>query len=212
LSGVRENIHTTTITEVENNPRARIDLLEKLGYDFHDFDLFEAYIILEESSAETVIRDFLIPNLVPSLYNKIKTIAAKGVDDLKPRVIDFHRLFVYLHTNPIYKNKAWVMADGDDVGQKVITDLKATFKSWPDEHFINFSEQNFERYYPHRFSKKARTIEKLNHNQKSSAKKELLDEVMNWSLTNREQAVQEFGVSAKEVVELLRKIARKLKG
>jgi hypothetical protein len=207
----RENIHTTQITEVENNPQARIELLEKLGYDFHDFDLYEAYLILEESSAETVIRDFLIPNIVPSLYNKVKTIGAKGVDDLKPRVIDFHRLFVYLHTNPIYKNKAWVVADGDDRGLKVIDDLKTTFKGWSNEYFVNFSERDFEKYYPVRFSKKIQAIDKLKHNQKPLAKKELLNEVMTWSLTNREQAIQEFGVSAKEVVELLKKIARKLK-
>jgi hypothetical protein len=209
-NGQIENVHTTTIREIENSPEARINLLEKLGYDFYDFELYQAYLILEESSAERVIRDFLIPNFVPFLYNRLKTIASKGVDDLKPRVIDFQRLFVFLHTNPIYKDKVWVVADGDKKGEEVIVDLLNIFQSWGKDHFINFSKANFEEYYPEKFKKKIDGLSGLSHDNKRIFKRELLEEVMDWSLNNRNEAIKAFEKSADEVIKLLRKIEKRL--
>ncbi len=206
----RQNIPTSFISEVKNNPEERINILEKLGYDFHDFELHESYLILEESSAEKIIRDFLIPNIIPKLYNKIKTIAAKGVNDLEARVIDFNRLFVFIHTSPMYSKKAWVIADGDDVGQNCITKLKDEFKTWPKEHFINFKKNDFEEYYPERFKKKVEAVLKLKDQKRRDAKKQLIIEVMDWALNNRETAIKEFKSSAKEVITILNTISDKL--
>ncbi|MGB3946748.1 MAG: AAA family ATPase [Bacteroidia bacterium] len=207
---LKESIPTSVINEVENSPEKRIEILEKLGYEFHDFELFGAYLILEESSAERIIRDFLIPNIVPELYNKIKTIAAQGVDDLEVRVIDFNRLFVFLHTSPVYLGKAWVIADGDKVGTDCIKKLKENFKSWPQEHFINFTKGNFEEYYPIRFKNKIDAILILKDNKKREAKKQLLNEVMQWALTNRDEAIEEFQSSAQEVIMVLKDISSKV--
>jgi predicted ATP-dependent endonuclease of OLD family len=44
------NVPTSQLSEVENIPEMRIEILEKLGYDFFDFDLYKGYLILEESS------------------------------------------------------------------------------------------------------------------------------------------------------------------
>ncbi len=68
----RKEIPTSTVTEIENKPELRLELLEKLGYEFQDFELHQAYLLLEESSAESIIRDFLIPNMVPGLLAKLK--------------------------------------------------------------------------------------------------------------------------------------------
>ncbi|MES2592712.1 MAG: AAA family ATPase [Bacteroidota bacterium] len=210
-SDSRESIPTSFVTEIENKPQAKIDILEKLGYELHDFELYESYLILEESSAERIIRDFLIPNIIPELYNKIKTIAAKGVGDLKPRVNDFNRLFVFIHTNPMYLNKAWVIADGDESGRTSILELKAIHKSWPEKHFINFAKNNFEEYYPSRFQEDVQRILALKHKEKPAAKKELLNNVMEWALANRELAIEEFSKSANEVINLLNGILLELK-
>ncbi|GHN02564.1 hypothetical protein WSM22_40530 [Cytophagales bacterium WSM2-2] len=204
-------VPTSTVKEIDKSPEARMEILSLLGYEFHDFDLYESYLLLEESSAETVIAQFIIPNIVPELINKIKTIAARGVDDLKVRAVDFGRLFVFVHTNPIYKKRAWIVADGDDAGKATIDSLRKAFSSWPSEHFVNFSKGNFEYYYPDRFQEKVNAVLKLKGSKRAEGKRKLLLDVMEWSLKNREVAINEFNVSATEVISILRKISRTLK-
>jgi len=48
---------------------------------------------------------------------------------MEPRFYDFLRLFVFIHTSNAYKNRAWVYADGDKAGRKVIEDLREKFKT-----------------------------------------------------------------------------------
>ncbi|PQJ09588.1 hypothetical protein CJD36_016750 [Flavipsychrobacter stenotrophus] len=211
IDGINENVPTTTVKEVDNKPETRLDILSKLGYDFFDFELHQSYLILEESSAEYVIRDFLIPNFVPELYGKIKTIAAKGVQDLEVRVHDFNRLFVFIHTSPMYYKKAWVIADGDSAGKECISKLQSAFKTWPTEHFSTFVKDNFEEYYPERFQEKVQAVLKMPHGlKKQDAKGVLVKEVMLWALSNREDALAEFKQSAAEVIKVLKSINTKL--
>lgn len=206
-----KKVPTANVTEVENKPEKRIEILEKLGYDFFDFELNDSYLILEESTAEKVIRDFLIPDFVPELYNKLKTIAAKGVEDMEIRVVDFNRLFVFIHTSPAYYKKAWVIADGDEAGRQVIDKLKTTFESWPKEHFLNWKEVAFEKYYPARFQNKTSSILSMDKGpKKREAKAKLLVEVMEWTFLNREEARIEFKKSAAEIITILKSINIKL--
>lgn len=58
--------------------KQRKDALEKLGYDLSDYYLWAGWLILEESSAEFFIREYLIPWFTPELKGKLKTVAAKG--------------------------------------------------------------------------------------------------------------------------------------
>lgn len=203
-----DSVPTSFVEEVNNTPEERIDILYKLGYEFYDFDLYDAYLLLEESSAERIIRDFLIPHFVPELYQKLKTIGAKGVDDLKARAIDFNRLFVFIHTNPVYFKKAWIIADGDDAGRKCIEKIKKDFSLWPEEHFINFSQKAFEYYYPNRFQDKVKDVLSIENTQlKIKNKKDLLLEVMDWASKNPEEAKNEFSTSAKEIITTLNSIS-----
>lgn len=206
----RNPVPTSKVELVDNDPKSRIHVLEKLGYEFNDFELFEAYLIFEESSAESLVRDFLIPNFVPSLYGRLRTIAARGVDDLDARVSDFNRLFVFIHTSPIYNQKAWVVADGDTAGLECIAKLKQKFESWPADHFLNFSTKNFEEFYPDRFKSDVKAALTLEGSKKQAAKKSLILKVMDWALNNHEEAVPAFKSSASEVIELLRSISKKL--
>jgi len=203
-------IPTSQVSEVENSPANRIGVLEKLGYEFFDFELHESYLILEESSAERIIRDFLIPHFTPGLYNRIKTIAAKGVSDLEPRVHDFNRLFVFIHTSPAYYKKAWVIADGDTPGKECIDKLKENFKDWTD-HLLNFSQGAFEYYFPKRFQEEVKEVLAIaDKKEKRQAKKELLDSVLMWVIENSEVAIAEFGTSAKEVIDILKEIEKEV--
>ncbi|HTF06460.1 MAG TPA: hypothetical protein VK826_20650 [Bacteroidia bacterium] len=202
-----KNIPTSHISEIQNTPESRMQILHKLGYEFQDFDLYHGYLLLEESSAEQIIRDFLIPSFAPELYGRIKTIAARGVDDLEVRVQDFNRLFVFIHTNPIYNKRAWVMADGDEAGQNCIAKLKEIYSQWPREHFGNFTAHRFEEYYPTRFQKDVQAVfAAADRKKRQQRKSELLQKVVQWAFNNREDAVTEFSESASEVIQFLKKL------
>ncbi len=203
----RTNLPKTTITEVENTSTERLKILEKLGYDLFDFDLYKSYVIFEESSAEELVRDFIIPQLVPELRNKIKTISAGGVSNISPRFDDFLRLFVFIHTAPIYNHKAWVIADGDPPGKEVIENLQKKFGSWPKEHFINLSKNNIEEYYPERFSNDVEEIKQTkDRNEKRALKAQLTKKVISWVKQNPNEAKQEIENSAKELVDICKNI------
>jgi len=52
----KEGIPTSTINEIGHSPVDRIAVLESLGYELYDFDLWQGWLFLEESSAERIIR------------------------------------------------------------------------------------------------------------------------------------------------------------
>ena len=185
-------------------------LLEELGYELSDLYLYEGYLILEESTAERMIRDFLIPFLVPKLQGKLRTIAAQGTSDVGARFIDLHRLFVFLHKEPQYKKKAWVAADGEPSGVNAIAQLKEKFKDWPENHFKIFSSRDFENYYPTQFQAKVSQVLAMPEAQKRKAKGELVGEVLTWALNKPEDAKKAFQESAAEVVGFLSEIAAKI--
>lgn len=200
-------IPSTTVKAIENTPQEKLKILEELGYEFIDYDLYKLFIIFEESSAEQLVKDFIIPYFVPELYGNVKTIAANGADDLAPKFNDLHRMFLYTHSNPVYYLKSWVLADGDLAGLKNIKDLKAKFRSWPPSHFINFSKPNIEDYYPKRFSKKVKSCFLIKDpKERFEAKSELTKYVMKWIFNNIEKAKIEFSSSSMEIINIIRNI------
>ena len=202
------NIPTSSIEEVENNSEERLKVLSRLGYDLFDYDIFKAYLILEESTAERIIRDFIIPVFTPEIKNKIRTIAAQGTSDVQPKFNDLLRLFMYVHRSQIYKDKAWVICDGDPTGVSTITELKKKFESWDETHFLNFKESDFEKYYPKRFNTDVDEIILMkNGKPKQEAKKNLLEKVLHFISEQQNEAIDEFSKSASEVIEKLKSIA-----
>ena len=93
------------IAELASDPTARHALLQSLGYDFGDFGLYDAWLIFEESSAERIVREFIIPWFAPGLAGRVRTLAAQGASDVEPRFLDLHRLFVFTHLEPAYFKK-----------------------------------------------------------------------------------------------------------
>lgn len=202
-----DNLPTTSIEELKNDPIEKIKLLEELGYDVFDFDLYKSYLIFEESSAEALVRDFLIPAFCPSLKDKIKTIAASGADDIEPRFHDFLRLFVFIHQNPVYASRAWVMADGDEAGKRNIEKLRAAFPTWAPEHFISFSKNNIEEFYPKQFQAEFETINSIaDKTKKRQQKIDFTKRVLDWIEINPEQAITDFSTGASEIIGHLKAI------
>jgi predicted ATPase len=208
----RPNLFISTLSEVSNDQEERRNVLQELGYDFFDFDLWSCWLFLEESSAEVLIKNYFIGWFVKSLSNKIRTFSAGGVSEIVPKFEDFDRLFIFLHLEPTYKNKVWVIIDKGEEEDKIIEKMKMKYSTtgWNSSNFTQFQEHDFEKYYPKRFQKRVSEILSLSKQEKRKAKKELLNEVLSWIKEHEEQAKEEFKISAKEVIEKLKIISKEV--
>ena len=202
------------ISEIANNPEERRKILEDLGYDFFDFDLWKGWLFLEESSAEFIIREYLVSWFAPSLKYKLRTYSAGGFTNVESRFKDFKNLFTFLHLEPAYKNRVWVKIDGGNDEANLISKMKNTFVkegSWNDSNFSQFEQDDFEKYYPFQFQDDVDKISKIEPKEnRRKEKKNLLDEVKKWVNQNEELARIEFELSAHEVIEFLKIIELEL--
>lgn len=207
-----DRLPISTIKEVED-PEERRKILEDLGYELTDLDLWNGWLILEESSAEKIIREFLIPWFTPKLRKTLRTFDTKGKDGLERKFNDFTNLFVFLHLQSSYKNKAWVVIDGGEEEQKIIDKLKRTYapSGWKEDQFLQFTEHDFEKYYPEQFQEQVEAVLSItDKKEKRNAKKSLLEEVEDWIKTNKMAAKKAFERSASEVIGILKSIEQSL--
>lgn len=195
----------------------RRNALEELGYDFFDYDLWKGWLILEESSAQTII-DFLIKWFCPGLLNKLKVVSAGGVDKVSSKFNAITDLFLFLHLEEMYKNRAWVIVDGGDKEKNLIDEFKRHFvkndgSGWDNETFSQFSEHDFESYYPDTFKAEREKIFQIaDKGKKKLEKSNLIKKVVAWISENEMAAKNEFERSAVEVIEKLKMIERNLNG
>lgn len=197
------------VTGVDPTPSARLSVLRELGYSFSDFDLWDGWLILEESSAERIIRDYLIPWFAPKL-TRVRTLATGGNANIEPTFDDFHRLVRFTHLEDAYRDSAWVLVDGDGTGQSIVERLRERYPSWTSDRFQCLGEEQFERYYPSVFDEKVNEALNLSGQEKRKAKKALLEEVRAWldEDINRSKAALEE--SAREVIDHLLRIEDQL--
>jgi len=196
---------------IANDPLERMEVLRELGYELYDFHLWDGWLILEEASAERLIRDYLIPWFAPRL-NRVRTVAVGGSSQIEPAFSDFHRLFRFTHLEPQYRNRAWVLIDGDDEGAAIVQRLRDAYgPAWEASRFRALGEAAFERYYPPQFADAAEaTLALTDKRARRTAKRELLDEVLAWVDDDPARAREAFAASAVEVVDLLREFEGEL--
>ena len=209
----RPNLFISNLTEVPNNVDDRRAVLENLGYEFNDFGLWSAWLFLEESSAEVLIREWFVKWYAPKLLSKLRTFSANSLSQIIPKFDDFNKLFVFLHLEPVYKNKVWVIIDGGIEESKIINSLKNSYSKngWNEDNFSQFSEHDFEKYYPKRFKMKVNSVlAETNKQKKREAKKVLLEEIKQWIFTNEKIAKEEFKISAEPVINKLKEIAKQI--
>jgi hypothetical protein len=200
----------SSVSLVDKTPSARLGVLQDLGYSFSDFELWDGWLILEESSAESLIVKFLIPWFVPGL-KRLRTLSASGADNVDFVFNDFKNLVLFTHLEAAYKNAAWVRVDGDEKGCGIVNKLKSKFSDWDENRFSKFEKDQFEYYYPEFFADQISSALSKNGNDKRAAKKELLCQVMTWLDENEERGKEALGKSAKEIIDDLRKIEGQLK-
>lgn len=200
-------IPTSKLRLITKDVIDRRQVLESLGYNLTDFDFAKYWIIFEESSAERIFNDYLIPWFVPKFRYGLKTISSNGAQQLINKTSSINDLFLFLHLESNYKDRVWVIADGDREGIKAIQNLKAKYNSWDENHFINLGEDAFELYYPSVFQDEVKKI--LNTKDKQSrrtAKRELLSKLIEWIDSDDEKAKIEFKKSASDIISILEKI------
>lgn len=203
----------SSLCEISNEPFERKKVLEDLGYEFFDFDLWKAWLFLEESSAEIIIREYLIKWFVPELKYQLRTFSAGSVSRIHPKFDDFNKLFVFLHLEPSYKNKVWIYIDSGLEESQIISNMQETYSKsgWDKDNFNQFSEHDFEKYYPYQYQKRVDKILEIKDKQlKRKEKNLLLAEIKSWIENNEDLAKIEFEKSASEIIEVLKVINGKI--
>lgn len=202
-----DRMPTATVEEVPATPEARKLVLEDLGYESTDFEHWDGWLILEESSAEKIIREYLIPWFTPQLKTKLRTVSSGGTSKISRRFDDLNRLFTFLHLGEIYKDKAWVIIDAGDKETGIVEKLKGTYPKWNGNQFQQFSEHDFERFYPSGFQEEVSEILAIDDKQqKRTRKKELLAKVEAWITEDAARAKEAFKASSSEVIGILKQI------
>jgi hypothetical protein len=201
----------SSVEEVPRTASAHAAVLRELGYEFTDFGLYDGWFFLEESSAETVINEILIPAFAPRLKGRLRSFSASGVTNMEPSIAEFQRLITFVHLEAAYQGRLWVRVDGDSSGREVAAALRTRFPYLNDETCASFSQPSFELYYPQVFSSRiGEALNNLSRRDRRSAKEQLLQEVLRWTKENSEAALKAWELSASEPINTLRLIERTL--
>lgn len=210
----RNKLPTSRVTEIPNTPEARRELIEDLGYEFADMDLWEGWLILEEASAEQVVREHLIRWFAPYLQGKLRTFSARTVNEIETKFERFSIDFCFINLQPAYKNRAWVVIDGGQKEKEIIDRLRKSYGSsgWVGDHFRQFTEHDFEKYYPSQFQSEVDEILSIVGRKERQQKKEALREkIESWIREDDKRAKEAFEKSAAEVIAILREIEQEMK-
>lgn len=206
-----DQLERTKFDLLGDDPSERMALLRDLGYELADFGLFDAWLILEESSMERLIHDHLVPWFAPNLNGRLRTVAADGVNDVKPRFSAYRRLFTYAHLEVAYRRRAWVLVDGDDAGKKVVDELRRSYEtSWEPSHFVHAEFEALETKYPTELAEEYARITVVGRD-RQDAKKKLLDKLLAWINNDEDRAREWAAESLPEVVRLLQSIDREVR-
>lgn len=203
-------IPTSEVRKVPDDPESRLAVLQDLGYSPSDYMMWDGWIFFEESSAERIVRQFIIPWFFPKLMN-VRIFSAAGVNQIAKKLSNFQDLITYAHLEPVYKNRAWVFVDGDKAGRDVVCELREKFKNWPEDRFTSFSNDNFEDYYPVEFSSQVNEIFSLvGKDSRREPKKKLLNNVVAWLIEDEERGRAALKNSAAEIINQISLIEKSL--
>lgn len=205
----KPNLFLSQVRDITEDREAKKAVLENMGYSLADFDLWSGYLILEESSAEWLIREYLIPWFVPELRGRLRTYSAGGSGKVARRFEDLNSLFTFLHLEPIYRNKVWVMIDAGTDEDEIIKRLRHTYVSsgWGQDQFSQFTKHDFEEYLPTESSELISGIQSISDAQeKRQAKARLRKQVEAWIAADQARAKEAFTESAAEVIDFLKRV------
>jgi predicted ATPase len=205
-------IPTTNIAEISQSATSRAALLESLGYGIVDFGLLHVgYLLLEESTAERVIRDYFIPRFTPRLLGRLRVFPSGGLGKVEKRFEALQSIFVFLHTSGVYSTKSWVRVDAGPQSEMVVSRLREKNRALPSSRFGMWEKTNFEEYYPQQFHEEIGRLQGItNWQEKMEAKGKLANDVVVWALAHPGEAETHFTSQAQDVIACLRAIEQEL--
>jgi predicted ATPase len=187
----------------------RLRLLAELGYEP---ELPAGWLLFEESTAERVCKQVLIPMFAPGLAG-VSTVSSQGASKITRLFEDLHRFVLFGHLSDRYRNRVWVLVDGDSAGREVVSRLSSAYRDWSDDHFQTFDADNFESYYPERFLEEtADALREGDWKLRQELKGALAESVCDWAMADPPAARAELAVSAAHVIERLRRIEAQVSG
>lgn len=197
---------TTSISAVDSSSADRTRLLVSLGYELSDFEMFDGWLILEESSAERIIRDHLVRWFAPGL-TRVRTVAANGTGDVSRTFLALHKTVLFTHLQDRYRGRVLVLVDGDATGLAAVEQLQRAYPDWSDAAFAALTQPHFEAYYPADFNERAAEILSLKDaSVRREGKRQLLVDVLAWIEANEDAAREGFMESAAEVITHLQNL------
>ena len=117
------------------------------------------------------------------------------------------------HLEARYRNRSWVIVDGDAEGKEVLTTLQSKYcATWEEDRFRSWSEEDFERYFPDRFRARVDDALALSGREKRETKRDLLNDVIEWIESDPATVREELAESAQEVIVVLQEIEATLFG
>ena len=125
----------TNVELLDNTPTARLALMNELGYEMFDIGQWDGVLVLEESSAERIIRDILIPQFTPKLAGRLRTVSASGLNRVEITLDALHAIYLYLHLSPIYRDNSWVRIDSGPKSAELIEKLRKKYTATDDFKF-----------------------------------------------------------------------------
>jgi len=201
---------SSRVEDITGDRDRRVLALRELGAEPVDVGLYEGWILFEESSAESIIKQFLIPMFAPRLLS-LCTLSTNGADEAPDRLKALERHFLFSHLEPLYRDRTWVVLDGDVKGAEVKQRILATFGADRDPFIRLLSEPSFERYYPQEFHGRVDEVLAVSDRKtRRQEKRALLLDVLTWLREDPDRARREQESSASPVIALLLDIERAL--
>lgn len=178
----------------------RLEALKELGYSE---PVPFGWLVLEESSAQTVLEGAILPIFKPKL-SALRLVSASGAGNVPKTLRALEHMVLFAHLAEHERHRAWVLVDGDQAGADAIGTLQRDFPTWPAGRFRTLSRRHIEDYYPSRFEQQVARIEATPDNRLATKLKgELARAVAAWAIANPEEAMIELAESAGELVEIL---------
>lgn len=193
-------------------PTERQDLLVELGYELSDLQLYDGFLLTEESSAQSFLEQIIIPKFLSHLDGKIKVVASGGADDVQTRYDLLGKLYVFQFVDPAYKRKSWVLCDGDDKGKDVVNKLKTDFPDGAERMYNLQNDKQIEHYYPSEVvsafltEKSLSTVDDLLQMSDKNKKRELKTELLESVLAKKDKPASFFKTDAQDLIDVINQI------
>ena len=132
-------------SEVEREMRREI--LCDLGYVASDLGIYDYWIVLEESTLQSIIDSVFLQKEFKKLQGRVKVISSGGAGNVSHRTESLIGHILYGHLQKDGLTHIRVIIDGGKVGEEVANNLCKKFKSL-ESNITVLSEDRIEKFYP----------------------------------------------------------------